>query len=242
MKATDADNERLVYTLENARTSPFTIVRSNGQLQVGQPLDHETQETYTVVVRVTDSEDENGNFEIPPTVDDTITVIITVNDVEEPGKVRLSWTRPHGYGENLGTETVASLTDPDGNVSNVTWKWQILGNEWSDISRATSNTYRPAGDDVNKRLRAVASYTDPRGGGKTATSETAYVKPVPDPNPAPEFQVNTSGGYACSNGEAQMCLYVSNGSILPAPKSTTQPRRTFRRTPTRETTSKYATL
>ena len=46
--ATDSDNDRLVYTLENARTSPFTIVRATGQLQVGQPLDYEDEDTYTV--------------------------------------------------------------------------------------------------------------------------------------------------------------------------------------------------
>ena len=132
--ATDVDDDRLTYSIQNARTSPFTIVRATGQLQVGQPLDHEDEDTYTVVVQVTDSEDENGNFEIPPTVDDTITVTITVNDVQEPGKARLSWTQPHGQGQNLGTETVAGLSDPDGTVSSVTWKWQILDSGWSDIS------------------------------------------------------------------------------------------------------------
>ena len=40
--ATDSDDNRLVYTLENARTSPFTIVRATARLQVGQPLDYET--------------------------------------------------------------------------------------------------------------------------------------------------------------------------------------------------------
>ena len=40
--ATDLDSDdRLVYSIQNARTSPFTIVRSTGQLQVGQPLDYE---------------------------------------------------------------------------------------------------------------------------------------------------------------------------------------------------------
>ena len=92
--ATDSDtDDRLTYSIKNAGTSPFTIVRSTGQLQVGQPLDHEAEEEYTVVVQVTDSEDDNGDFENPAVIDDTITVTITVNDVEENGKVTLSWTR-----------------------------------------------------------------------------------------------------------------------------------------------------
>ena len=195
--ATDDDDDRLTYSIKNAGTSPFTIVRASGQLQVGQPLDHETQETYTVVVQVTDSEDADGNFETNPTIDDTITVNITVNDEEEPGKISLSWTQPQPH-TNSAVE--ATLTDPDGSVSGESWQWQKSGQggAWSDINNATSNTYTPVDDDVNKHLRVVATYTDRRGSGKEATSETAYVKPVPDPNPSPVFQVSTSGGYTCS--------------------------------------------
>ena len=74
--ATDADNDRLVYTLENARTSPFTIVRATGQLRVGQPLDYEAKSSYTVKVIVTD----------PEGATDTITVTVNVDNVEELGK------------------------------------------------------------------------------------------------------------------------------------------------------------
>ena len=205
--ATDsATDDRLTYSIKNARTSPFTIVRSTGQLQVGQPLDHEDEDEYTVVVQVTDSEDADGIFEIPAVVDATITVTVTVNDVEEPGKITLSWTRPQPLSTSAVTPT---LTDPDGDVSDVTWKWQILGNGWSDINGATSQPYTPATGDVTKHLRAVATYTDSRGSGKTANSETAYVKPVPNPNQTPDFQVNTSGGYTCPQEEtADVCVYV----------------------------------
>ena len=77
--ATDA-NERLVYTLGNARTSPFTIVRATGQLQVGQPLDYERKNTYTQKVIITDRDGAT----------DTITMTITVKNVEEDGTVTLS--------------------------------------------------------------------------------------------------------------------------------------------------------
>ena len=205
--ATDSDtDDRLTYSIKNAGTSPFTIVRSTGQLQVGQPLDHEATHSYEVVVQVTDSEDDNGDFENPAVIDDTITVTITINDVEEPGKISLSWTRPQPHTNSAVTPT---LTDPDGTVSSVTWKWQKLGNGWSDIPSATSETYTPATGDVNNHLRAVASYTDPRGSGKTANSETAYVKPVPNPNQTPDFQVQTGTGYECPQSEiANTCVYV----------------------------------
>ena len=141
--ATDADtDDRLTYSIKNARTSPFTIVRATGQLQVGQPLDHETKSSYEVVVQVTDSEDADGDFEIPAVVDDTITVTIIVNDLEEPGKISLSWTRPQPHANSAVTPT---LTDPDGSVSVQSWKWQKLDGGWSDIlNGATSETYTPA--------------------------------------------------------------------------------------------------
>ena len=194
--ATDLDDDRLVYTLENARTSPFTIVRATGQLQVGAPLDYETTSPYTVKVIATDTSDAK----------DTIAVTITVTNVEEDGKVSLTWTRLQ-----VGAEVEASLTDPDGNVSGVTWHWGKSSDEsiWTAISTATQATYTPVEGDVNRYLRAVASYTDPLGAGKTAWSAAAYVKPVPDDNQTPDFQVNTGGGYGCPQGEtADVCLSI----------------------------------
>ena len=194
--ATDSDNDRLVYSLENARTSPFTIVRATGQLQVGQPLDHETEASYTVKVVVTDPDDAT----------DTITVTINVNNVEEPGKVTLTWTRPQ-----VGAEITASLTDPDVSVSGETWRWERSNNRsnWSDITGATSARYTPVDDDKGKYLRATVTYTDALGPTGPANSAAGYVKPVPDPNQPPEFRVNTSGGYSCPEAEtAHVCLYV----------------------------------
>ena len=52
--ATDADNDKLTYSIKNTRTSPFYIDRDNGQLQVGTPLDYETGSSYSVTVVATD--------------------------------------------------------------------------------------------------------------------------------------------------------------------------------------------
>ena len=199
--ATDLDDDKLTYSLENARTSPFTIDRFTGQLQTGAPLDYETQATYTAKVIAADRLEPDD----PSRATDTITVTINVNNVDEPGKVSLTWTRPQP-----GTEVEASLTDPDGNVSGVTWHWEKSSDEssWDAISTATQATYTPGAGDVNRYLRTVASYTDPLGAGKTAWSAAAYVKPVPDDNQTPEFQANTGSGYECTQGEtADVCLY-----------------------------------
>ena len=200
--ATDPDDDKLTYSLENARTSPFTIDRFTGQLQTGAPLDYETQATYTAKVIAADRLEPDD----PSRATDTITVTINVNNVDEPGKVSLTWTRLQ-----VGAEVEASLTDPDGNVSGVTWHWEKPSDRssWTAISTATQATYTPVEGDVNRYLRAVASYTDPLGAEKTAWSAAAFVKPVPDPNQTPDFRVNTGGGYDCPQGEtADVCLYI----------------------------------
>ena len=200
--ATDPDDDKLTYSLENARTSPFTIDRFTGQLQTGAPLDYETKATYTAKVIAADRLEPDD----PSRATDTITVTINVNNVDEPGKVSLTWTRLQ-----VGAEVEASLTDPDGNVSGVTWRWEKSSDEssWTAISTATQAPYTPVEGDVNRYLRAVASYTDPLGAGKTAWSAAAYVKPVPHDNQTPEFQANTGGGYDCTQGEtAKVCLYI----------------------------------
>ena len=200
--ATDPDDDKLTYSLKNARTSPFTIDRFTGQLQTGAPLDYETQDTYTAKVIAADRLEPDD----PSRATDTITVTINVNNVDEPGKVSLTWTRLQ-----VGAEVEASLTDPDGNVSGVTWQWEKSSDESSGtaISTGTQATYTPVEGDVNRYLRAVASYTDPLGAGKTAWSAAAYVKPVPDPNQTPDFQVNTGSGYDCPEDEtADVCLSI----------------------------------
>ncbi len=200
--ATDSDDDKLTYSLENARTSPFTIDRFTGQLQTGAPLDYETQATYTAKVIAADRLEPDE----PSRATDTITVTINVNNVDEPGKVSLTWTRLQ-----VGAEVEASLTDPDGNVSGVTWHWEKSSDEssWTAISTATQAAHTPVEGDVNRYLRAVASYTDALGAGKTAWSAAASVKPVPAPNQTPDFRANTGGAYDCLQDEtAEVCLYI----------------------------------
>ena len=60
-------------------------------------------------------------------------------------------------------------------ITNEVWKWERspgTGNrEWSTISGARSNSYRPtAADDAGKLLRAVVTYDDGVGTGRSATS------------------------------------------------------------------------
>ena len=96
------------------------------------------------------------------------------NTVDQAGRVTLSDTTP-----TQGVAVTATLTDADTPIENLAWQWQRGNN---DIAGATAATYTPTQDDVGKRLRAIASYDDAQGAGKSATSaRTGKVADVDDP-------------------------------------------------------------
>ena len=182
--ATDADDDPLTYSLENAGTSHFTIVKSTGQLQTGAHLNYEDQSVYAVKVIATD----------PSGASDKITVIINVNDVDESGTVALSWKQPQ-----VGTELEATLTDPDGVISGPTWQWAKSSSKsgtYTNIGTATSAIYTPVAADERKFLRATASYTDGNGSGKTAEAVSyRWARLRPASNEAPTFSEYTATTY-----------------------------------------------
>ena len=169
VRATDADGDTLTYSLGGINRSSFTIDTRSGQIRVaaGTQLNHEFKQAYTVTVSVTDGKDSEGNTD--SAVDDTVTVTIAVNNVEEPGTVTVTAGTP-----TAGTALTATLSDPDGSVTGVTWQWQrtslTMFDVWEDISGAESASYTPGALEIGRFLRAVASYTDGEGSGKTATS------------------------------------------------------------------------
>ena len=119
-------------------------------------------------MEVTDGKDAAGVAEGTPAKDDDIAVTINLTNVDEAGTVAI-------MGMEKGGQTLtATLSDPDGNLTGTTWQWKrsdTSGGTFSNISGATSNTYRLVAADVTKFLKATASYTDGEGSGKTASSD-----------------------------------------------------------------------
>ena len=115
---------------------------------------------YNITLRATEAMAIGGG----PKKSAELDVTVTVEDRNEPGEVMLQWLQPE-----VGTEIMATVTDPDGEVTSLTWQWYqakvgtpnqkpnpdptTLGNEWVVIDVSDSNdgtaTYTPQGDDAD---------------------------------------------------------------------------------------------
>ena len=172
VSATDDDGDPLEYTLSGPDASSFNILGGSGQifLKSGVTYNYESKSSYTVIVSVSDEKDDAGGPD--NVIDDTITVTINLINVDEAGTVTIS-------GMEAGGETLsASVTDIDGTVSNLTWQWALAASAsgpFAPISGATSDEYTTVAVDVNRYLRATASYTDPQGSGKSASAVTGQI-------------------------------------------------------------------
>ena len=106
--ATDADNNTLAYLLSGTDAAAFAIDSTTGQLKTSAALDHETKASYTVTVTVSDG-----------TATDSITVTITVTDANEApvfadgSGITLSIAENTATGNNIGSTSTLSATDPD---------------------------------------------------------------------------------------------------------------------------------
>ena len=160
------------WTLEGDDRSDFMLQPSSGMSVMLKfrnapnyeaPADTDTDNVYMVTLKATDSESNTAMR----------AVTVTVTNVDEDGTVTLSSTTP-----SVGTEITAILTDldsPDG-VTGATWQWarsDASDGIFTDISGAMSASYTPVEADVGMYLRAMASYTDGHGSGKSEDAVTA---------------------------------------------------------------------
>ena len=188
--ATDPDRDPLTYSLTGADAAAFTIVASTGQIRTKDALDFETKSSYTFTVEVHDRKDGQGAPST--TIDDTQSVTVTVDNVDEPGEITLSTLTAT---ISARVEVTAVLNDPDG-PSNVSWQWWRSGDgrsNWARISGATSEQYTPTLADAGNYLRADAAYTDGHGVGKAAQKVSPRVSDPPPINAAPAFGATETG-------------------------------------------------
>ena len=160
----DADGDTVTLSLSGTDVGDFNF--SNGVLtfksspNYESPVDADRDNEYLVTVNADDG--HGGTVGID--------VTIVVSNVDEPGSVTLSTSKPQ-----VGTRIAATLSDPDV-VASTWWKWERRPSSgtWSIIVQGT-RFYTPVSADQGNRLRATARYTDGHGSGKSASVATAEV-------------------------------------------------------------------
>ena len=170
--ATDPEGSALTYALGGADAGLFEVNSSTGQITVGDgtTLDFKTTASYSVRVDARD----------PSRGRDEIDVTISVTNVDEPGAVSLSSTEPA-----FGTELTATLTDPDGGITDVRWEWQWSsdGAEWFTIPGGMNASYTPSHGDGGLMLRATVEYSDAAGSASLESEATQALPSAPAPTP-----------------------------------------------------------
>ena len=127
--ADDADHHRLIYSISGADAAFFDVVASSGQLRTKGALDREFRGSYSFTLSVHDQLDIWHLLD--PTVDVTISVTVTVVEVDEPPEI--SGTTTIGDYDENGSGDVAAYTasDPEGD-SNISWS--LGGTDQADFT------------------------------------------------------------------------------------------------------------
>ena len=165
VSATDANSsDRLVYTLSGTDAASFAIVASNGQLQTKNALDHETKDSYTVTITVSD-----GNQS------DTIDVTITVSDVveniapvfTEGATATRSIAENTPLGTNIGSPVAATDADSDTLI-------YALGGTNADVFSIANSTGQlqtklALNFESKQNYKVTVTATDGKGGSDSIT-------------------------------------------------------------------------
>ena len=195
--ATDADSDGRTYSISGTDAAFFDVVATSGQLHTKDALNHESRSSYSFTMSVTDSNDIHGNEDT--TVDDTVSVTVTVNDVDEPADI--SFTASGGVTANGNAFTVDenhttplatfSASDPEYEPG-LTYTWSLAGTDAGDFDLSESGVLsfaaipdyeRPADSGGNNVYDIIVRALD--SAGKTGSiALTVTVIPVNEP---PEF-------------------------------------------------------
>ena len=193
------------WSLEGDDKDQFQLIGSVGRTLVFRnqpdyenPADADGDNVYKVTVVTLDGHGGRGEFD----------VCIAVMNINEVGKITLldedgvELVQPRARGP-----ITASLTDPDGGVTDVVWVWsraQIDPPGTGDDSRspildAASATYTPTNDDKSHFLHVMATYMDAKNDAADDTAErTAEVTAMhavlekEDLKRSPEFPEETA--------------------------------------------------
>ena len=172
--ASDPERATVTLSLTGTDSDDFTLA-SNGVLTFNTSPDYEDQSSYSVTVRA-EAGIHTGNSATRKRV------TVNLQNVEERGTVTLSAVQPQ---ERTG---LTATLDDDDDPTGITWQWyrtSSRGSTGTAITSATFRFYTPVADDMGSYLRAVASYDDGHGTGKTASAVSANRVQAAPPDPEP---------------------------------------------------------
>ena len=195
--ATDSDQDDTDVVWSVSDEDNFTIT-GDSLTFTGEAPDYETQSEYKVTLTAV------GNRTDGSEAKSTLVVTVKVTNVDETGTVMMSARQAQ-----VGNSVKASVEDPDGDTSGVTWSWARTADavdvendgcpeagdpetdsDWDAIEGAESASYTTASDDDGQCLQASATYMDPAEGdpliAARGVSEMA-VETKPAANKAPKF-------------------------------------------------------
>ena len=185
-EADDPENDPVDWALRGTDRVLFTI-NDSGQLSFFQPRDHEAptdhneDNVYHVTVNATDGSSNVARD-----------LVVTVANVEEPGMITFSSDQPQ-----VDTPFEAQLTDPDGGLGNIVWKWERSTNrsQWATIAASTSSSHTPTDADLDHYLRVTVTYTDRHSSSTKTLRATSAIKAraAPPVNSPPQFPSTESG-------------------------------------------------
>ena len=147
--ATDPEGDTPTWSVSGPDSGKFTI--PEGQLTFRSSPDFEApgdaggDNVYEVTVVASDSARNS----------DELDVRVTVTNVLETGTITFSSLRP-----KAGIPLTASLTDPDGGVTDLEWAWSRSVADFDEDDRPMSATYTPVMADIDRTLTATATYRD----------------------------------------------------------------------------------
>ena len=151
--ALDCDFERIPTDDTHANCAEL---RFDKPIDFENPTDSNRDNKYNVTVNATDMAKMTVSRN----------VVVTVRNVDEPGKITLSHLQPE-----VGTPFRASLTDPDGGEREITWQWAkcAAGSNDGGITCAGPTA-------ISGAEGAMQSYTPVIADSATSTEEFLHVK------------------------------------------------------------------
>ena len=210
VEASDPESDDLTYSLSGADSALFSIVASSGQISVGAStvLDHESpsdsgsDNVYDLTVSVTDGKDAAGNADT--TIDDTIAVEITVNNVDEApafgvASVELEVAENTATNTNIGKPITAA--DPEGGA--VTYSLTGANAGLFDVDSSSGQVKTKAALNYETASTYTVSFTasDPQS---NSASISLTIKVTDDDTEAPGKPAKPTVAPNSGNGHAAL--------------------------------------